>query len=268
MKKLLLAIVSLSVALAAQSEEPAARKHVTKEEARKIIAERQMQRTGGIVRKEGSAAGCVVFINAQKTVKNAELKPAWGSIGKSIKLNIAAKDVDSVNVRNPAADIAKAGGKVGVVVVEEADLPALLTAPEEGWAIVNVAALNADKPDAANLSSRVRKEILRGFGLVSGAAFMSMSPVVLRWDVVGPRDLDKIKPERLGEEAVAACEKGLSFHGVTPWIETTYLRACEQGWAPAPTNDAQKAIWDKIHAAPTKPLKITYDKDKQKPVVK
>jgi len=262
MKKLSFVVALVSLSAFAVADEAPAKKKYTKEEARKIFAEIAMKKTGGTIRKEGSASGCVAFLNAQKTVKTTDLQSAWESIGKAIKLNITAKDIASVNVKNPASDIAAAGGKVGVVVLEETGLPALLTAPEEGWAIVNVAALNADKPDAEKLASRVRKEILRGFGLVSGAAFMSMGPIVLRWDIVGPRDLDTVKVERLGEEAVAACSKGLAFHGVTPWIETTYLNACQQGWAPAPTNEVQKAIWDKVHASPKNPMKIEFDPKK------
>ena len=53
--------------------------------------------------------------------------------------------------------------------------------------------------------------------------------------------------------------------GVTPWKETTYKRACEEGWAPAPTNEYQKAVWDKVHAIPDQPLKIKYQKPDQSP---
>ena len=41
-----------------------------------------------------------------------------------------------------------------------------------------------------------------------------------------------------------------------PGKRSVYRKACEEGWAPAPTNDVQKAIWDKVHAMPTEPIKI------------
>ena len=44
---------------------------------------------------------------------------------------------------------------------------------------------------------------------------------------------------------------------------TVYRKACEEGWAPQPTNDVQKAIWDKVHAMPTEPLKIKPETKKQ-----
>ena len=40
---------------------------------------------------------------------------------------------------------------------------------------------------------------------------------------------------------------------------TSYQKACEEGWAPLPTNDVQKAIWDKVHAVPKNPMKIEFD---------
>ena len=44
--------------------------------------------------------------------------------------------------------------------------------------------------------------------------------------------------------------------GLKAYRPTAYIRACMEGWAPAPTNDIQKAIWDKVHAMPTAPLAI------------
>ena len=39
----------------------------------------------------------------------------------------------------------------------------------------------------------------------------------------------------------------------------TYRQACQEGWAPAPKNDEQKAIWNQVHAIPDKPIKIEFD---------
>jgi len=36
----------------------------------------------------------------------------------------------------------------------------------------------------------------------------------------------------------------------------------EEGWAPAPTNEYQKIVWDKVHAIPQKPMKIEFDPKK------
>ena len=57
-------------------------------------------------------------------------------------------------------------------------------------------------------------------------------------------------------------QRRLKALGITKKISATYLDACEQGWAPAPTNEYQKAIWDKVHAAPKNPMKIEFDPKK------
>ena len=50
--------------------------------------------------------------------------------------------------------------------------------------------------------------------------------------------------------------------GVTTRAVTSYKTACKEGWAPAPTNDVQRAIWDKVHAMPTAPIKIKPEEKK------
>ena len=44
---------------------------------------------------------------------------------------------------------------------------------------------------------------------------------------------------------VANCNK----RGIPTLRHGTYRSACEHGWAPAPTNDVQKAIWERVKAA-------------------
>ena len=53
-------------------------------------------------------------------------------------------------------------------------------------------------------------------------------------------------------------------YGITPAIESTYRKACKEGWAPQPTNEYQQAIWDSFHELPTKPVKIEFDPAKGK----
>jgi hypothetical protein len=52
--------------------------------------------------------------------------------------------------------------------------------------------------------------------------------------------------------------------GVTPTLVAHYRQACKQGWAPAPTNDVQRAIWNKVHELPSDPIKIKYDPKRDK----
>ena len=80
--------------------------------------------------------------------------------------------------------------------------------------------------------------------------------------VTKPEDLDKILNEGMAFDALGGIMNNLRTLGVTQPHKTTYRKACMEGWAPAPTNDYQKVIWEELHAKPTNPLKIKFDKTK------
>ena len=240
----------------------ATRRKRTPEELAERARTSEMRRHGGTIRKPGSAYGKVVFLNAQKKVGSGEFKAALDEIENNIHPIWELKDVAEVSLPNPAADIKNHKGDVGVAIVDADSLPALLLAPEEGWAVVNVAALSKGNPPADVLASRVRKELLRGFALAGGCAFMSRSQIVLRGGIRSPRDLDSIQEDSYGVEALMTLERMLPYYGVMPWKQATYKKACREGWAPAPTNEYQKAIWDKVHAVPATPMKIKFDPKK------
>ena len=46
-------------------------------------------------------------------------------------------------------------------------------------------------------------------------------------------------------------------HGLASAKRVAYKKACQEGWAPAPTNDIQKAIWDKVMAEKAKATNAT-----------
>ncbi len=54
---------------------------------------------------------------------------------------------------------------------------------------------------------------------------------------------------------------GAMARGIDTVRTDTYRRACQEGWAPAPTNDVQRAIWEQVRAdkerGPTKPITIS-----------
>lgn len=153
-----------------------------------------------------------------------------------------------------------------VSLVAKADAPALLCAPEEGWAQVNVAALKKDNPSDETLKSRVAKEMWRGFGYAVGCGNSVAQPCIMS-EVADLAALDSLTnvvgPEPNGKIGTTARQRGARIVRYT-----SYRRACEEGWAPAPTNDVQKAIYEQIKAEhskePTKGLKIEFDPKKGK----
>ena len=269
--KSLLVILTLASALMAVADETAAKtnaadKAAARAERRRLRGTVEQRQFGGYVAKPNSAQGKVVFLNAQKAVSRADLQLALDVIGKTVHPEMSLIDVDSVKLINPKGDILKAGGRIGVVFADSPDLPMMVTAPESGWAIVNVAALKDGKPDG--LAHRVRVEALRAFALVCGCSFMTRDPVVLWPHVLISEDLDGLPAEEYGVFARVQMEQQLPLHGVTPWKVMTYEQACREGWAHSPTNKWEQKVWDRVQGIPTKPLKITFDKDQEKPVVK
>lgn len=231
---------------------------ITREELHQKVEISRNRRTGGIIRKEGSAAGRLVVLNAQKTVATDSLKDIWNPMSGWISFQMEFKDVPALTLGNIGEVIRKSDGAAGVGLVEDPSLPMLVTAPEAGWALVNVAKIAEDGPDAKTLASRVRKEVLRGIAFVTGCAYMTRGDPLMR-DVVKPSDLDALPLEMFGAEIINHMRESAQRYGIKPWYVTTYLKACEEGWAPQPTNDYQKAIWEKVHAIPQKPIKIEFD---------
>ena len=77
-------------------------------------------------------------------------------------------------------------------------------------------------------------------------------------------ELDKIVGEQFGIDTMMGVVKHLPEIGVVPDQRITYREACRKGIAPAPTNEYQKAIWEKEHAVPKNPMKIEFDPKKGK----
>ena len=107
--------------------------------------------------------------------------------------------------------------------------------------------------------ARVRKEALRAFAFVGGGAYVARGEPLMR-DVRSASDLDAVDLERFGIEEILHLRESVAHYGLVPWHQATYKKACEEGWAPAPTNEFQKAIFDQVKAdkerGPTNPITI------------
>lgn len=145
-----------------------------------------------------------------------------------------------------------------VMIVKRDKAPVLSIYPEEAVGVVNVSALS-DK-DANVCRDRMAKEVSRAIGLTLGA-YVSAGPTGrvsggVLMPVHSPKDLDAIEGigfSTMQNNGAYAAVKSLGLQAAKP---VPYAVAVKHGWAPAPTNDIQKAIWDKVHAMPTAPLKI------------
>ena len=75
-------------------------------------------------------------------------------------------------------------------------------------------------------------------------------------------DLDSIPGLDFALDIEARIVNNMNETEVKPYRIAKYSEAVQEGWAPAPTNEFQKAIWDKVHAMPATPMKIEFDPKK------
>ena len=128
-----------------------------------------------------------------------------------------------------------------------ADLPALSVYPEEGIGCVNYAALKTD--DSAKMEKRVSKELFRAFGFACGG--YSITRTACAMDLVySLDDLDAMNAVILSPMRFSGINRSAEKLGLPVLRPTTYQMACRQGWAPPPTNELQKAIWEKSKTLP------------------
>lgn len=252
----------LCIALCAAARPPERQKvKYTPEEIVRLRAEahrKMLERTGGYVMKPGVGKGTVVFFNVQTRVAESNIVKVASSLVRSLRIKVAVERVEGVVTPADAGTrLKKSGAAAGVFLVDDAANPStLLVAPEGHWSIVNVAALAADGAAEPFVVARTQKEAMRAF-LFAFNAGDSQSEDSLMGPIAAPKELDLFPGARPPVDVLNRAIRAMPKYGVERWERYTYRDACQEGWAPAPTNEYQKAVWDKVHALPTEPIKIT-----------
>lgn len=220
-----------------------------------------MEKHGGLIRQNGTPSGRIVVLNGQKSVASADLEKAAGSATSRIKGLVSFVDGEAADVKSAAALKAKAKADFAIFIVDDPDLPMSLLATEAQWAICNVAPLKDGVKDDLQLKLRAQAEFMRVFGILCGGASSQFQASRIMNGIAKPSDLDGVTPE-LPVDILTKFTPYLTTRGLKPEKMTIYRKACQEGWAPQPTNSFQKAVWDEVHALPTKPIKIKYDAKK------
>ena len=237
-------------------------------EMRKARARMKMyQRTGGWVRRPGTGRGKCVFVNTQKRVPAEPIAQAAANVSKMVRVDVECSEGKPVTVQTASMGVLLSGGQAAVFVVDDAALPALLVAPESRWAMVNVAPLMADKAPEAMVATRVMRECSRAFAQLLGSGNSSVPAGCTLRPVNSLRDLDALTADCFGPEPIDRIVEHMETLGITPYTATIYRTACQQGWAPSPTDDVQRVIWEKTRAdkerGPTNPITIQPPKAKK-----
>ena len=148
-----------------------------------------------------------------------------------------------------------------VMLVDGAEDGPLMTAyPEEHLALVNMTVLSKGVSSGVR-QDRIEKLTWRAIGHIVGCGAPDGYTCVMK-PIRNMAELDAMPNKFIHPATFFKARPYFDMCGVTPARKGTYESACQQGWAPAPTNDVQKAIWDKVHAIPATPMKIEFDPKK------
>ena len=249
---------TLKLALAAVLAQAVSMATLAEESGPKSVHEIINRESGGRLRTLYPHTKSVYYVNAQNRVSAKVVEEAREKMEQVLRTPIVSTN-GVFELQSP-----KIHGELSLYIIDDEKLPMSLVTPEGRWAFVNVAPLakgRGEKP--AFLEARVKKEMARIGCMVLGGIGSAYRDNLLSL-VDSPDGLDKFSDDTLPVDGPMRCQRYLLGLGVKPYRLVTYRKACEEGWAPAPTNDVQKAIWDKVHAIPTEPIKIKPETTKQK----
>ena len=205
---------------------------------------RQSRPSGGLLeRREAIPSRPFGVVNAQKTIDGPSVTELVRRcrISSNIPLVLDAENAPAV------------------IRLEETDsFPGFMSVyPEAFCAVINVKALAADGAPKEVVEDRLRKELIRAALFVLGSGY-SPSPCLAR-PVANLEELDRLNVPMLSPETMTHL-KAMPKLGMREIRFATYYQACREGWAPAPANDVQKAIFDQVKAdkerGPTNPITI------------
>lgn len=215
--------------------------------------------------------GWVAVSVAGPTIKLIDAtSKGWAMEGlEAVKVNLDRFGLcPSITERKPLAGDPLAEGRAaakdasGVVMLVDGaeDAPLMTAYPEEHLALVNMTVLSKDVSSGVR-QDRVEKLTWRAIGHLVGCGAPDGYTCVMK-PLKNIADLDAMPNKFIHPASFFKARPYFDMCGVTPARKGTYESACQQGWAPAPTNDIQKAIWDKVHAVPATPMKIKFDPKK------
>lgn len=219
---------------------------------------------GGIVEKEYSGKVLRIF-NTQKYLSHNKLATCvkdmrWKSL-LPFEASLAALPKDECLMKFATSLIGTNDTAAAVLIVEDEKYPIMLGALEKRWTILNISPLKVDNPSLNVFEKRFAKVLWIAVSRTLGAGYSSFKPCVMQ-PFTTVTELDN-------NPAVIPCPEPFNkmintakAYGIDMIKIASYRAACQEGWAPAPTNDIQKAIWDKVRATPKNPMKIEFDPKK------
>jgi len=188
-----------------------------------------------------------LILNAQKRVPVEVANRTSAEITRVLQIPVRLKDDNKE--RDPMEtvnDVLKDKSVAVLLMISDTPkYPPILVAPESRWVIINTAALAAGSQTNDVLASRLNKEIWRAFGMVLGGGNSSFSDCLMQ-PIFKTEQLDELKGKAISPDPLQRMWRTIEKLGIQPQRLTTYRKACEEGWAPMPTNSYQNVIWEEL----------------------
>lgn len=214
-------------------------------EQRAARHEHMMRVTGGLLTIPGK--GKITICDAQKRIPQTSIQHYANAVAKQLQMTIEVVDLPHFKLADAGSEKTKTQANAVMFAVDDPTLPMSIITSEGPWGIVNLAALVADKPTDELLETRYKKMFVRTIYSLLGAGYSSMKGSIMQ-NVSNLDDLDAIKKINLDPQSMMSIMQRLPRLGITPPKKVPYIKACKEGWAPAPTNDLQKAVWTRVKA--------------------
>jgi hypothetical protein len=199
--------------------------------------------------------GAAFVIIDARTSATQDLAPLVANLERFCRITCTverkpdAKAADGYALARACLDKQQGNGAVAVIVDGPADGPALTVFPENRAGVIN-ATRYAAGTDASTAAKRIEKELWRVLAFVAGGV-ETEEHCVLK-PVLKPEDLDGLVASTLSPNVAMRVAANATRFGFSQVEHVPYRMAVMRGWAPAPTNAAQKAIWDQVHKSKAK----------------
>ena len=202
-------------------------------------------KTGGMIDPPPGGKALVLLDAREKdssTLSNllfaAELQLAISCEERDIRLAAADDPVKT-------AFAARRDGAGAVVLFYEREgCPVLTSFPEDAVALVNLQPLQ--DPTYNVYRRRLVKEFWRSVALALGGYGNQMQMMSALQAAFSVKDLDEVPGVSLSPLQINAIHNAKGKLGIYGKKSVPYSKACREGWAPPPTNDVQRALYERF----------------------
>lgn len=206
--------------------------------------EAMLRKTGGFIAPQ-EVGPYIVVADMQQGAVTAAVAAATAELERTALLpfRYVKRQAEGSVWESAVAVLGEKEVEFAVLVVADKVMPALVAAPEAGWAVVNVTPLLVGA-SAELAAQRVKQEVWRAACMALGAAD-SNTPKCVMGPVMSVKELDELggaaNPEYLNKMYRRAAMRGVKMQR-----PVAYRKAVEEGWAPEPVNEIQQAVWDEV----------------------